>query len=60
MDTWIGYYKPYAISHEELDADPDAFTLVTNTALSLASMVAQIRSGHYVPPDKNLHSPREK
>ena len=60
VDTWIGYYRPYATSHEDLDADPDIFTLVRNAALALAEMVAQIRSGRYRPPDENLHSPRQK
>jgi multimeric flavodoxin WrbA len=60
LDAWIGYYRPYATSHEDLDADPDIFVLVRNAALALAEMVAQIRSGKYRPPDANLHSPRQK
>ena len=60
LDAWIGYYRPYATSHEDLDADPDVFVLVKNAALALAEMVAQIRSGKYRPPDENLHSPRQK
>ena len=60
LDSWIGYYRPYATSHEDLDADPDTFTQVTNAALALAEMVRQIRSGQYQAPDKHLESPREK
>ncbi len=60
LDAWIGYYRPYATSHEDLDADPDTFALVRNAALALAEMVAQIRSGKYRPADANLHRPREK
>ncbi len=60
LDAWIGYYRPYATSHEDLDADPDVFVLVRNAALALAAMVAQIRSGQYRPADGNLHRPREK
>ena len=60
LDAWIGYYRPYATSHDDLDADPDLFVRVRNAALALAEMVAQIRSGKYRPPDENLHSPREK
>ena len=26
LDSWIGYYRPYATSHEDLDADQDTFT----------------------------------
>jgi multimeric flavodoxin WrbA len=59
-DTWIGYYKPYATSHQDLDADTDVFTLVTNAALSLASTVAQIRSDRYHPPDEHVERPRKK
>ncbi len=60
LDAWIGYYRPYATSHEDLDADPDIFAMVKNAALSLAAMVAQIRTGQYRPPDADLHSPHEK
>ena len=60
LDTWIGWYKPYATSHEDLDADPAIFTHVRNAALSLAAMVKQLRSGEYRAPDAGLHSPREK
>jgi len=60
LDTWIGWYKPYATSHEDLDADPDTFVQVRNAALSLAAMVQQLRSGSYRAPDAGLHSPREK
>jgi multimeric flavodoxin WrbA len=60
LDTWIGWYRPYATSHEDLDADEEIFVQVKNAALSLANMVAQIRSGTYQPPHAGLHSPREK
>lgn len=60
LDTWIGWYKPYATSHEDLDADPDTFTQVGNAALSLVAMVQQLRSGEYRAPNAGLHSPREK
>ncbi len=60
LDTWIGWYKPYATSHEDLDADPDTFAQVRNAALSLTAMVQQLRSGAYRAPDAGLHNPREK
>ncbi|HUP95940.1 MAG TPA: flavodoxin family protein [Burkholderiales bacterium] len=59
-DLFIGYYKPYATSHDDLDEDPDTFTTVRNAALSLASLVSQMRSGEYRPPHAGLHNPREK
>ena len=60
IDTWIGWYKPYATSHQELDNDPDVFTEVRNAALSLASMVKQIRRGTFRAPDRGLRDPRQK
>jgi len=60
LDTFIGYYKPYATSHAELDADADLFVQVTNAALSLAAMVGQMRSGDYRAPDSGLRNPRQK
>ena len=60
VDTYIGYYRPYATSHEDLDADADTFAQVTNAALSLVAMVAQIRAGQYRAPDADLHNPRVK
>ncbi len=60
LDTWIGWYKPYATSHQDLDADFELFTQVQNAALSLVEMVRQLRSGEYCAPDAGLHRPREK
>lgn len=60
FDAWIGYYRPYATSHDDLDADPATFAQVTNAALALADMVAQIRSGAFRSAGRDLHSPREK
>jgi multimeric flavodoxin WrbA len=60
LDTWIGWYKPYATSHDELDQDKDLFIQIENAAASLARMVTLIRTGAYQAPDAGLHSPREK
>jgi multimeric flavodoxin WrbA len=60
LDTFIGYYRPYATSHDDLDADPDVFQQVRNAAHSLAAMVTQIRTGAWKAPDEDLHDPREK
>jgi multimeric flavodoxin WrbA len=60
LDTWIGWYRPYATSHEDLDADPDTFSQVRNAALSLVAMAGQLRRGEYRSPAAGLHSPREK
>jgi multimeric flavodoxin WrbA len=60
FDAWIGYYRPYATSHDDLDADRDTFVRVENAAVALVEMVAQIRSGRYRRPDEGLQPPREK
>jgi hypothetical protein len=60
FDTFIGYYQPYATSHDDLDAQPDVFVEVANAALSLVEMVGQIRSGRYHAPDAGLEEPRQK
>jgi multimeric flavodoxin WrbA len=59
VDTLIGYYRPYATSHDDLDAAPDVFTQVENAAQSLATMVSALRSG-WRPPDAGLRNPRQK
>jgi multimeric flavodoxin WrbA len=60
VDTYIGYYRPYATSHDDLDADTAVFEDVRNAGRSLATMVAQMRAGTWTPPDEGLHEPREK
>ena len=60
LDTWIGWYRPYATSHDDLDDEAALFTRVGRAALSLAAMVAQLRSGSHRAPNAGLHNPREK
>lgn len=60
IDAWVGYYQPYAISHQELDKDEDTFTRVENAARSLVEMVSQLRSGAYRRPDEGLQAPKQK
>jgi multimeric flavodoxin WrbA len=59
-DTFIGYYRPYAASHADLDADPAVFGEVANAARSLVEMVRLIRTGTYQAPDRDLEEPRQK
>lgn len=60
LDTFIGYYRPYAVSHDDLDADKEVFEEVKNAARSLTTMVSMIRTGAWHAPDENLRDPREK
>jgi hypothetical protein len=39
MDGYVGYYKPYATSHDELDKDKDFQEEVRNAARTLVSAV---------------------
>ncbi|MBM2804654.1 MAG: NADPH-dependent reductase [Deltaproteobacteria bacterium] len=60
IDTWVGWYQPYATSHDDLDKDKDLFAEVSNAARALANMVQLIRAGKYHAPDEKLRDPREK
>jgi multimeric flavodoxin WrbA len=59
LDRYIGYYEPYATSHDELDRDTDVQEEVRNVARAVAQAVAEIRAGA-LPPDTGLGSPRPK
>jgi multimeric flavodoxin WrbA len=60
LGRYLGYYEPYATSHDDLDRD-EAFQAETrNAALSLVETVRQIRSGRLRPPDAELETPRPK
>ena len=60
IDRYIGYYEPYATSHDALDRDLSVQKEVENTALSLVETVRQVRSGKYRRPDAGLEAPRPK
>jgi multimeric flavodoxin WrbA len=60
VDTLIGYYEPYATSHDKLDAQRDVFVLVENAAHSLVNRVRAMRSGDWRAPDAGLKNPRQK
>lgn len=60
LDRYVGYYAPYATSHDELDRDEGLHVEVRNHALALVETVRQIRSGTYRRPDAGLEDPRKK
>jgi multimeric flavodoxin WrbA len=60
LDRYIGYWKPYATSHEELDADQAVQDEVRNAALTLAEALAARRDGRLIHPGENLEKPRRK
>jgi multimeric flavodoxin WrbA len=60
LGRYLGYYQPYATSHDDLDRDA-AFQEETRLAArSLVEAVRQLRAGRYQAPDAELESPRPK
>ena len=60
LDRFIGYYRPYATSHEELDRDADVQEEVRNAARALAHAVGELRAGRLSDNDAGLKPPRPK
>jgi multimeric flavodoxin WrbA len=60
VGAYVGYYEPYATSHEALDRDAAFQEEVRNAARSLVATVRQIRKGRRTPPDAGLSDPRPK
>ena len=60
LDRYIGYYEPYATSHEALDADHAVAEEVRNTARAVARAVQEVRKGTLSTPDRGLRTPRQK
>ncbi len=60
LDRYIGYYEPYATSHEALDQDEALQEEVRNVARSLVNTVRLMERNRYERPDQDLHSPRLK
>jgi len=60
LDRYIGYYQPYATSHEELDRDTDVQEEVRNVARAVATAVAELRAGKLSRPDAQLERARPK
>ena len=60
LDRFIGYYEPYATSHEALDRDLPVQDEVRNAAHALANAVAQVRAGTLRQADHDLPRPRPK
>lgn len=59
IDRYIGYYGPYATSHDALDADSALQEEVRNAARALVSAVGLMREGRR-EPDAGLSDPRPK
>jgi multimeric flavodoxin WrbA len=60
LDRYVGYYEPYATSHDALDRDTGLQEEVRNVARAVARAVAALRAGQLQQPDAALESPRPK
>ncbi len=60
LDRYIGYYEPYATSHDTLDADQAMQAEVRNVARAVANAVTELRAGTLSQPDRSLTRPRPK
>ena len=60
VDRYIGYWKPYATSHEELDADEAMQGEVANAARTLIDAVLAKSFGSLIQAGADLPDPRQK
>ncbi|MFI5000964.1 MAG: flavodoxin family protein [Reyranellales bacterium] len=60
LDRYVGYYEPYATSHEALDRDHAFQEETRNAARALVQAVKLMRRGRPPQPDARLTEPRPK
>jgi len=60
LDRFIGYYEPYATSHETLDLDLPVQLEARNVALAVAHAVKELRAGTLTDVQPKLKRPRPK
>jgi multimeric flavodoxin WrbA len=60
LDRMVGYYEPYATSHEALDRDTGFQEEVRNVARALVAAVGELRAERLSKPDAGLAMPRPK
>ena len=60
VDRYIGYYEPYATSHDALDRDGAIQEEVRNLARTLVRAVELQRDGKLDRADRNVEDPRPK
>jgi multimeric flavodoxin WrbA len=60
LDRYIGYWKPYATSHAELDRETALQQEVANAAMTLADAVTAMRSEQKIKIGEGLSEPRQK
>ena len=60
LARYIGYWKPYATNHDELDSDKEIQEEVRNAARTLIEAINAKRAGQLVTAGQNLIQPRQK
>jgi multimeric flavodoxin WrbA len=60
VGAYVGYMKPYATSHDDLDGDTAFQEEARNAARSLVQAVKLLRRGELKQPDEGLRGPRQK
>ncbi|GAB2842161.1 flavodoxin family protein [Pseudoduganella ginsengisoli] len=60
LDRFIGYYQPYAESHDVLDRDRALQEEVRNVARAVAATIRRLRAGTFHEGDEGLTPPRPK
>jgi multimeric flavodoxin WrbA len=60
LERYIGYYEPYATSHDALDRDEAVQEEVRNVARALVCAIGEVRAGTLSAPDRGLRAPRPK
>jgi hypothetical protein len=60
LDRYIGYWKPYATSHAELDQDTAFQQEVRNSARALLEGVREQLAGRLATIGADLDQPRQK
>ncbi len=60
LDRYIGYYRPYATSHDELDQDGAVRQEVRNVARAMVNCLPRLRRGELTVPARGIRDPRPK
>ena len=60
LDRFIGYYEPYATSHDTFDEDAAVQEEVRNAARALVRAIEDVRAGTLEQADRGLKRPRPK
>jgi multimeric flavodoxin WrbA len=60
LDRYIGYYEPYATSHDALDGDSAMQEETRNVARAVAKTVVELRSGRLDAVQPKVSRPRPK